>query len=449
MLQASAFTHAAGQAGFDFYTGVPCSFLTPLINRVASDPTRTYVAAASEGEAVAIAAGAWLAGRRTIVMCQNSGLGNAVNPLTSLNTPFRIPTLLVVTWRGQPGLEDEPQHELMGRITHTLLSTMELEHRAFPDSPDALPAALAAAQDAMARTGLPFALVMRKGSLSDEDLAEPTRARAAPGVRIDLSAAAARPARVAILEQVLAMLADDVPVVVSTGKAGRELFTIQDREQHLYQVGSMGCAAPMGLGIALTTGRRTVVLDGDGAALMKLGGMATIGAYRPPGLLHVLLDNGVHDSTGGQATVSATVDFAAVALACGYAHAFVCDSVAGFAGRLRAGAREHRPGAAACPHSPGLAVCAGTSEHRPARGGAALPPLPGSGDRLSRRVQGHEGADLGQRTRHLVRPDRTDAADPETGRPGQLARIDDHAAFGEKAVETARTRTSRRPGWQR
>jgi phosphonopyruvate decarboxylase len=92
----------------------------------------------------------------------------------------------------------------------------------------------------------------------------------------------------------------------------------------------MGCAAPMGLGVALTTRRRTLVLDGDGAALMKLGAFATIGAYRPPSLLHVLLDNGVHDSTGGQATVSALVDFAGVALACGYAHAFICDSVAGF-----------------------------------------------------------------------------------------------------------------------
>ncbi len=90
-------------SGIDFYTGVPCSFLTPLINRVASDPALRYVGAASEGEAVAIAAGAWLAGRQTAVMCQNSGLGNAVNPLTSLNTPFRIPTLLIVTWRGSPG----------------------------------------------------------------------------------------------------------------------------------------------------------------------------------------------------------------------------------------------------------------------------------------------------------------------------------------------------------
>src|ERR1700749_4644547 len=122
MITAQAFMDEESRAGFDFYTGVPCSFLTPLINGVLSDRSLNYVGAASEGEAVAIAAGAWLAGRNTVVMCQNSGLGNAVNPLTSLNAPFRIPTLLIPTWRGEPGRLDEPQHELMGQITHDLLS---------------------------------------------------------------------------------------------------------------------------------------------------------------------------------------------------------------------------------------------------------------------------------------------------------------------------------------
>src|SRR5919112_4546428 len=117
MISANSFIGQALERGFDFYTGVPCSFLTPLINRVIGGTGLRYVGAASEGEAVAIAAGAWLAGRETVVMCQNSGLGNAVNPLTSLNAPFRIPTLLVTTWRGRPGIKDEPQHALMGEIT--------------------------------------------------------------------------------------------------------------------------------------------------------------------------------------------------------------------------------------------------------------------------------------------------------------------------------------------
>ena len=329
-MKAASFLEAASRVGIGFYTGVPCSFLTPLINRTASDRTLRYVGATSEGEAVAIAAGAWLAGEQTAVMCQNSGLGNAVNPLTSLNTPFRIPTLLIVTWRGQPGLQDEPQHELMGRITQDLLSVMELPHRPFPGDAEALNLALEEIRETMARTGLPYALILEKDALDEEGLDEPVRDPPTSGARIDLTQGFARPERVAILERVLASISDDMPVIATTGKAGRELFTLADREQHLYQVGSMGCATPMGLGVSMISGRRTVVLDGDGAALMKLGSIATVGAYQPKELIHVLLDNGVHDSTGGQRTVSPSVDFAAVAVACGYQRAFVCDSVTGF-----------------------------------------------------------------------------------------------------------------------
>jgi phosphonopyruvate decarboxylase len=335
MIEATALLDAATSIGVGFYTGVPCSFLTPLINRTASDRMVRYVGAASEGEAVAIAAGVWLAGRETAVMCQNSGLGNAVNPLTSLNTPFRIPTLLIVTWRGQPGLKDEPQHELMGRITQSLLDVIEVPHRRLPDDPDALGPVMHEARATMARTSLPFALILEKGTIRDEPLDEPPQTAPVPGQGVDLREGASRPTRLALLEIVLTSIPDEVPIVATTGKTGRELFTLADREQHIYQVGSMGCASPMGLGVAMTTGRRTVVLDGDGAALMKLGSMATIGAYRPSGLLHVLLDNGVHDSTGGQATASPSVDFAAVALACGYRRAFTCDSAAGVAGALR------------------------------------------------------------------------------------------------------------------
>ncbi len=167
-------THATG-AGFDFYTGVPCSYLTPLINGVLSDRALRYVGAASEGEAVAIAAGAWLAGRRTVVMCQNSGLGNAVNPLTSLNAPFAIPTLFVTTWRGRPGEPDEPQHEVMGAITHELIRLMGLEQADFPATPDQIGPAFDFAAERMAATSRPFAWVLRKGDVADTDLDQPPR----------------------------------------------------------------------------------------------------------------------------------------------------------------------------------------------------------------------------------------------------------------------------------
>ncbi|MBX6375148.1 MAG: phosphonopyruvate decarboxylase [Acetobacteraceae bacterium] len=337
MIEARDFFAEAARAGFDFYTGVPCSFLTPLINGALSTPGLAYVGAASEGEAVAIAAGAWLAGRQTVVMCQNSGLGNAVNPLTSLNEPFRIPTLLITTWRGEPGIPDEPQHALMGRITQDLLTVIGVPHAPFPASRDSLAPAFAEATERMRGTGLPFAFVMRKGDVAEEELRAADRPLPAPGRRADFPAGAGaeRPTRVAVLERFLQLVPPDGAVIATTGKCGRELFTLADRPQHLYQVGSMGGASGMALGVALNTRAPVFVLDGDGAALMKLGTFATIGAYGPRNLVHILLDNGVHDSTGGQPTVSASVDFAAVALACGYAQAASCATLDGFEAAFR------------------------------------------------------------------------------------------------------------------
>lgn len=330
MIPADAFLDPARGLGFNFYTGVPCSFLTPIINRVISDRRLDYVGAASEGEAVGIAAGAWLAGRRAVVMCQNSGLGNTVNPFTSLNYPFRIPVLLIVTWRGQPGLMDEPQHALMGEITAALLDAMRIAHRRFPMAEGEVATALAEADRVIGARELPFAFIMEKGSVRDDGLDQPTPVPPEPGWRVDHRKSGARPARAAVLARFLALVPQEAAVIATTGKCGRELFTLADRPQHLYQVGSMGCASAMGLGIALHVKRPVVVLDGDGAALMKLGNLASIGARRPENLLHVVLDNGVHDSTGGQATVSPSVDFASVALACGYRAAFSCDDLEGF-----------------------------------------------------------------------------------------------------------------------
>ncbi|HEY2661999.1 MAG TPA: phosphonopyruvate decarboxylase [Caulobacteraceae bacterium] len=330
MITAGAFIAAANARGFDFFTGVPCSYLTPLINGVLSDRSLRYVGAASEGEAVAIAAGAWLAGRRTVVMCQNSGLGNAVNPLTSLNAPFRIPTLLITTWRGRPGEPDEPQHEVMGQITHNLIRLMGLGLEDAPNRPEALDAAFDRAASAMNDTGLPFAWVLRKGDIADGPLDQPPPTLRPAGVHHRLATGGQRPRREDALATVMDLVDQRTAIIATTGKCGRELFTLADRPQHLYQVGSMGGASAMGLGVALNVERPVVVLDGDGAALMKLGALATIGAYAPKNLIHVLLDNGVHDSTGGQQTVSASVDFAAVALSCGYAYAASCDDLAGF-----------------------------------------------------------------------------------------------------------------------
>ncbi len=335
MIQAQDFLDQAAACGLDFYSGVPCSFLTPMINRVigagAAGGGLDYVGAASEGEAVAIASGAWLGGRGGVVICQNSGLGNCVNPLTSLNVPFRIPLLLVTTWRGQPGHKDEPQHALMGQITQALLDLCAVPNQPFPREATEIGPALQAASARFARDGLPFGLVMEQDSVAGETLSEPDPLPLPPGRRTDLRRHGDRPARAALLQSLLSVLPGTAAVIATTGKCGRELFTLSDREQHLYMVGAMGAASGLGLGVALTVpGRPVVVVDGDGAALMKLGTMATIGARQPRRLLHVLLDNGVHDSTGGQNTVSASMDFAAVALACGYRAAWSVDDRADF-----------------------------------------------------------------------------------------------------------------------
>jgi phosphonopyruvate decarboxylase len=330
MIQADTLLSAAKARGFDFFTGVPCSFLTPIINCVISDHETSYVGAASEGEAVAIASGAWLAGKETVVMCQNSGLGNTINPLTSLNHPFRIPTLMFVTWRGQPGLGDEPQHELMGKITDVLIRDIGVGYSHLPDEEGAVGPALDAAQAAMRENDLPYAFIVAKGTVVDANLDQSDLVAPPMGDYSDLRKGGIRATRYQTLERVVDIAPETAAIIATTGKCGRELFTIADRDQHLYQVGSMGCASAMGLGVALNVDRPVVVLDGDGAALMKMGSLATIGAQAPKNLVHVILDNGVHDSTGGQATVSPIVDFARIALACGYRTGTVIDDLGGF-----------------------------------------------------------------------------------------------------------------------
>ena len=342
MLASDAFLGAAGRRGLRFYTGVPCSYLKPFINSVIDDPSLRYVGAANEGDAVAIAAGAELAGERCVVMFQNSGLGNAVNPLSSLTHPFRIPMLLVPTLRAEPGGEpDEPQHELMGRITGSMLETLEIPWEAFPRDEAGVEAALDRATAFMEREGRPYALVMSKGTVEPRALASEPERRPPPARFADPDLPAPARSRRDMLVAIQASVDAHDVVVATTGYTGRELFALDDRHNQLYMVGSMGCASSLGLGLALAQpARRVVVIDGDGAALMRLGALATVGYERPRNLVHVLLDNRVHESTGGQATVSHSIDFCGVASACGYgrvARTVEPDGVEAFLGDARPG----------------------------------------------------------------------------------------------------------------
>jgi phosphonopyruvate decarboxylase len=319
MIEASAFIAAARERGFGFYTGVPCSYLTPFINYTIGSPELRYVGAANEGDAVAIGAGAELGGQRAVVMFQNSGLGNAVNPLTSLTHTFRLPVLVIVTWRGEPGGHaDEPQHELMGAITPRLLELMGIPWALFPESAADIAPALDRAVAHMQAERRPFALVMRKGSVAEATLAAGPEREPPPDVaRVPRRAPSAQ--RHSILSAIRAAAGDRELLVATTGFTGRELYALGDTANQLYMVGSMGCAVSLALGLAIARpDRRVIAIDGDGAALMRLGALTTVAAERPPNLVHVLVDNGRHESTGGQATVSTGVDFCAIAAGAGY-----------------------------------------------------------------------------------------------------------------------------------
>jgi phosphonopyruvate decarboxylase len=302
---------AARQRGFTFWTGVPDTYLKPFINHVIGDATVRYVGAANEGQAIATAAGAQLAGVRSVVMLQNSGLGNAVNPLTSLAHTHRIPMLLIVTHRGQPdGEPDEPQHELMGQATLPLLDLLGVPHEPFPGTDEDFGACLDRATAWMDTRGLPYCLVMRRDAVAP---VETPPARLATNAHPQTVAGAEPMSRRRdVLAALQSALTDRDVLLATTGYTGRELYAIGDRPNQLALVGAMGCASSVGLGLALTRPEvRVIVADGDGAVLMHMGALATIGHERPSNLVHVLLDNGMHESTGGQA----------IAAACGYTRA--------------------------------------------------------------------------------------------------------------------------------
>lgn len=332
MINAEDFVDVARQHGFSTYAGVPCSFLTPFINYVINDDSLSYICSANEGDAIATAAGAAMGGQRAIAMMQNSGLGNAVSPITSLTYVFRIPILIICTHRGAPGLKDEPQHELMGQMTTEQFDLMRVPWEYFPDEPDAVEPALQRALAYMQKEQRPYALIMKKGTvaahkLKKDSLGTHPAARCKLKEKPDVELSVTR-------NDALRKIIDHTPennsvVLATTGFSGRELFAINDRVNHIYMVGSMGCVSSWGLGLSLARpDLKVIAIDGDGAALMRMGNFSTIGAYGKPNFTHILLDNQVHDSTGAQSTVSQSVNFAKIAASCSYDYAVQGDDLA-------------------------------------------------------------------------------------------------------------------------
>ena len=307
--------------GADFYTGVPDSQLKALCNYLMDtygiDPSH-HIIAANEGNCTALAAGYHLAtGKVPVVYLQNSGEGNIINPVASLlnDKVYAIPVVFIIGWRGEPGIHDEPQHIYQGEVTLKLLEDMDIE--AFVISKDTTDGEVQSAMTgfrSVLEKGKDVAFVIRKGALNDV----PKVVYKNDNTMI----------REEIIQHIVKASGEDV-IISTTGKASRELFEIRvaNGQSHKYDfltVGSMGHSSSIALGVALNKkDQRVWCIDGDGATLMHMGSLAVIGSNKPKNLIHVVINNGAHETVGGMPTVAGTIDLAGIAKACGYAYA-VC-----------------------------------------------------------------------------------------------------------------------------
>ena len=315
MITPKLFYDELNNHGVEFFTGVPDSLLKSLCAYIADNtPAERNIIAANEGGAVGLAAGYHLAtGRIPVVYMQNSGLGNTVNPLLSLTDKlvYHMPVFLVIGWRGQPGVKDEPQHLKQGLVTEALLDAMGIRHEVLVDDEAGLACQIDGAIQYIKRTGEAFALIVRKGTFA------PYKLQATAPSALSLS-------RERAIQLVASSLTHHDAIVSTTGMISRELFEYrvaagQGHQQDFLTVGSMGHASQIALGIALNLPKRRVFcFDGDGATIMHAGGLAIIGTLSPANYYHVVFNNGAHDSVGGQPTVGLRVDIPAMARACGY-----------------------------------------------------------------------------------------------------------------------------------
>ena len=315
MIPCDAFFSALQERGVAFFAGVPDSLLSAFCAYVADNTSpEQHIIAANEGNAVAIAMGRQIStGSVPVVYMQNSGLGNTVNPLVSLadRQVYAVPMLLIVGWRGEPEIADEPQHVRQGQITPDLLSLLGIPYRVLHAHSD-YEATLDYLMSKIGAASAPAALLIRKGTFS-------------PYKTNKKAAALSTMRREAALDVIFSMLEVGDAVVATTGKTSREVFELRESrgepQQDFLTVGGMGHTSSIALGIALgRASGRVVCLDGDGSALMHLGAMPIIGSIAPSNFVHVLLNNASHESVGGQPTVAGQIDFGSLALAMGYTH---------------------------------------------------------------------------------------------------------------------------------
>jgi len=293
------------EAGINYSTGVPCSIFASLINYILESGVIRYISATNEGEAIGIAAGAYLSGKIPMVLMQNSGLGNAINPLTSLNLIYDIPVLLLISGRGYK-IRDAPEHTFMGKKMMDFLHIMDIPTYVLTGMEERDKEIIFSSVNTMLDINKPVAVIVKKGVLK-------------PHQQLRKKIKNFKMSRYEAIKVIVDSLRDDDIVISTTGMISRELFMIKDRKLNFYMLGSMGCAAPIGLGISDNiNNRRVVIIDGDGAILMKMGTLTTIGNISPRNLVHIVLDNEMYSTTGGQPTVSNTAKLEKVAEASNY-----------------------------------------------------------------------------------------------------------------------------------
>ena len=308
--------------GVDFFAGVPDSLLKNMCAYITDNFDASHnIIAANEGAAVGLAAGHYLAtGQPGCVYMQNSGEGNIINPLASLTDPevYNIPILLLIGWRGRPGVHDEPQHVKQGKVTTGLLNVMGINYEVLSKEEDKALKQIDKAITAIQRKEV-FTLVIEKDTFEDYKL---------QNVEVnDLTMS-----REQAIQVVVASMGENDCIVSTTGMISRELFEYRTAMNHSHErdfltVGSMGHASQIALGIALAQPERKVwCFDGDGASIMHMGSMAIVANKSPENYVHVIFNNGAHDSVGGQPTVGLKIDFPGVARAVGYRTAISCDS---------------------------------------------------------------------------------------------------------------------------
>lgn len=314
MIEPRHFLQQLSDAGIAFYAGVPDSLLKGLITAIQRDKKERHFITTNEGAAVGLATGYHLAtGGLPVVYLQNSGLGNIINPLTSLTDRevYSIPLLLVIGWRGEPGIKDEPQHQVMGKITPTLLHQLHVPFIVLKKNDDhewkeSVREAIALCQ----KESRPVALLIESGVFPDDELDGENEYELGVVDAIDIVYQKLRP--------------DDI-VLCTTGKIGRAFYKLNTEQRkisrYFLNVGSMGHVISIATGIARYSNHRVVVFDGDGALLMHMGALALPPSLGATNLCYILLNNGAHQSVGSQPTVGFQVDFCAIAKGCGFANA--------------------------------------------------------------------------------------------------------------------------------